>query len=445
LTDPRRAAWRALCDVILKGRSLDAALAEHVDGEHTKDRQSLARALCFQTLRWRHQLEGYRDALLARPMKRKDADLGVLLLLGLAQLEHMRLAPHAVLNETVSLAAGRKRPWARGLINAILRRYQREREQLLTRFSADESVTYSQPAWLLNRWQQDWPQHWQQLAQASNRQAPMTLRNNPRRATREQSLQTLSDVGIEASKGRAEQAIYLHRAQSVEDLPGFADGALSVQDESAQWAAEWLDLRAGQRVLDACAAPGGKSAAMLERADIDLLAIDNQASRVALIESTMQRLQLPASTRWQAICADAGKPEGWLDGREFDRILLDAPCSATGVIRRHPDIKSLRRDEDLNRLAALQADLLEALWPSLVGNGLLLYATCSTCRVENHQRIGAFLAAHPDAELRPLPDLPNALSSEHGLQCLPVTAANIEGGTPDDGDGFFYALLQKRH
>ena len=452
MTDPRRAAWNALNAVLLENRSLDRALEQHVDQVLEPQRRGMAKALCFETLRWRWRLEGYRQQLLDRPLKRRDADIGVLMLLGLVQLEQMGMAEHAVLNETVALAADRRRPWARGLVNAILRRFLRERDVLTPKVMADETARYSYPAWLLDRLKSDWPEHWASLAEAGNQHAPMTLRVNRRRISREQMLSRLAEQSIAASPGLAPWAIHLDQPLPVEQLPGFVEGLLSVQDESAQWAAEWLAPTDGMRVLDACAAPGGKTAALLEQADLELLAIDNQPRRLALVASGLERLGLPTAgtgSSLTTLCADAAEPDQWFEGRPFDRILLDAPCSATGVIRRHPDIKSLRRDSDIAQLAEVQAAILRALWPLLATGGRLLYATCSLCRQENHQQIERFLADTPDAALSPLAPPTHAIVESHGVQCLPGPVAR-EPVTPESsaevagyGDGFFYALLEK--
>lgn len=451
MTDPRRAAWKALNAVLLENRSLDRAVQQHVDQVLEPQRRGMAKALCFETLRWRWRLEGFRRCLLDRPLKRRDADIGVLILLGLAQLEQMGMAEHAVLNETVSLAADRRRPWARGLVNAILRRFLREREALTPKVLSDESARYSYPTWLLETLKSDWPEHWAKLAEAGNQHAPMTLRVNRRRIPREQMLARLAEQEIGARAGLAPRAIHLDQALPVEQLPGFAEGLLSVQDESAQWAAEWLAPSDGMRVLDACAAPGGKTAALLERADLELLAIDNQPRRLALIESGLQRLGLPgAGSSLTTLCADAAEPEQWFQGQPFDRILLDAPCSATGVIRRHPDIKSLRRESDIAQLADIQAAMLRALWPLLATGGRLLYATCSLCRQENHHQIQRFLADTPDAVLSALDPPAHAIVESHGVQCLPGPVARepVKADSSAEvvgyGDGFFYALLEKR-
>lgn len=322
-------------------------------------------------------------------------------------------------------------------INACLRRFLRERAELVAASERDPVAVWNHPRWWIARLQQDHPQHWQDILRANNRAAPMVLRVNVRKQTVAACLQALSAAGIEA-RAIGEHGVVLHKPRPVHEIPGFAEGAVSVQDAGAQLAAELL-LKGmpgglpGQRprILDACAAPGGKTAHLLELADAEVLALDIDPARCGRIHENLQRLGLAADV----LAADASRPEAWWDGKPFDAILLDAPCTASGIVRRHPDVRWLRRESDIAGLAAQQEALLRALWPLLAPGGRLLYCTCSVFRDEGERRIEAFLAHNTDASLRPSPG-----------HLLPQTEAK-PGAVPDnpsgEHDGFFYALLEK--
>lgn len=403
---------------VLRGRSLDDVLPVEADG--------FTRALIYGVIREHSLLDWLCGRLLDKAI---TAELRALLLCGLHQLRSMDVAAHAAVNETVNACEDLKQPKARGLVNAILRRYQREQADLEAALPADPGLRFSHPDWLLRQLRADWPQHWPDLLEQNNRQAPMVLRVNRRRQNREAYLQTLRAAGIGAQPlDGAADGLVLDAPCAVSTLPGFAEGWVSVQDGAAQLAADLLEVSDGQRVLDACAAPGGKAAHLLERYALDLTAVDQDARRLSRVDETLARLGLKATT----LAADASRPSTWWDDRPYDRILLDAPCSGTGVIRRHPDIKWLRREADIPRLALQQQRLLDALWPLLAPGGALLYATCSVLQAEGDRVVADFLARRPDATTKPL-DAPWGFATVHGRRTLP-------GGAMD---GFYYAKFVK--
>lgn len=351
-------------------------------------------------------------------------------------------APHTLVSQAVEAAKHRARAQA-GLVNAVLRRFLRERESLVATALRDPVAEWNHPRWWIERLQQDWPQHWPSLLHAANARAPMTLRVNPRRGSAPAYLERLASAGIAAravaEPGLAADAIDLLTPCPVQALPGFAEGAVSVQDLAAQQAGPLLlggrgdrvPLPPGARVLDACSAPGGKTAQLLELADLDLLALDADPKRLVKVQETLARLGLEAQLR----AADAAAPATWWDGRPFDAILLDAPCTASGIVRRHPDVRWLRRPSDIDALAQAQARLLASLWPLLKPGGRLLYATCSLFRAEGEAQVDAFLQRASDARLRPSPGR---------LLGVPDNPAQGAREVPAPGtDGFFYALLDK--
>lgn len=424
----RLIAARVLSRVLQDGQSLTAAL-DHafLSIESGKDR-AFIQALCYGVCRQFHRLDFVLSQLLDKPLK--DADVKALALVGLYQLNFMRVKPHAAVSETV--LAVRKKPWAKSLINALLRTYLREQEGLEHKADAFQSAALSHPEWLIKQIEQDWPEQALTLLQENNLQPPMVLRVNPAKTSRENYLQRLIGQEIAAEAvSFCPSAIKLDKPVPVDVLPGFADGLVSVQDTAAQLAAGLLDVQPGQRVLDVCAAPGGKTAHILEsQAQLkELVAVDIDESRMQRVSENLQRLHLQA----KLTVGDAAKPEDWWDGKLFERILLDAPCSALGVIRRHPDIKLLRRAEDIGPLQALQKSILQAVWPLLAPGGVLLYATCSILKQENEQQIQAFLAEHSDA-------LELSIEAEWGT-------AGVCGRQILTGDlamdGFYYARLSK--
>ena len=383
------------------------------------------------TLRWAPRLQALASLLLERPLRQRDLDIHTLLLSGLYQLLYLSIPAHAAVSLTVAAATTLGKEWAKGLLNGTLRRLQREQETLIERVDQSEEAALAHPAWLLQLLRQQWPEQWQAIATANNARPPMTLRVNRRHGDATGYLARLEQAGIAAATHpMVDSAIALEVPVGVEQLPGFGAGEVSVQDAAAQLAAGLLDLQPGQRVLDACAAPGGKTSHMLEYCpDLSMLALDSEPARLQRVAENLVRLGLSATLQ----AGDAGDPSQWWDGTPFDRILLDAPCSGSGVIRRHPDIKSLRRPADIATLAAGQRRLLHALWPLLKPGGMLVYATCSVLPAENALQVASFLQEQPDArEVVIATDWGHAVTA--GRQILPG-----ENGM----DGFYYACLSK--
>ncbi|MDM9591785.1 16S rRNA (cytosine(967)-C(5))-methyltransferase RsmB [Pseudomonas guariconensis] len=429
--NPRLAAARALAAVLSGKASLNSSLPAQLDKVEERDR-GLVQDLAFGTARWQPRLDLLAAQLLQKPFKAADADVQALLLVGLYQLFYTRIPAHAAIGETVGCADKLKKPWAKGLLNAVLRRAQREGEALLADMERDPVVRTAHPRWLQKALKACWPQQWEAICAANNAHPPMILRVNRRHHSRDAYLALLTETGISASPCQySRDGILLAEACDVRGLPGFAEGWVSVQDEAAQLAADLMELAPGQRVLDACCAPGGKTCHLLEAEAglAEVVAIDLEAKRLARVRENLDRLQLDA----QLIVCDARDTASWWDGKPFQRILLDAPCSATGVIRRHPDIKLTRQADDIPALAALQGELLDALWPTLEVGGMLVYATCSSLPTENTEVIEAFLARTPGARELDLA-LEAGLRQPHGRQLLAQ-----EGGH----DGFYYAKLIK--
>lgn len=424
-------AMRALERVIYRGESLTDVLQHtSITSLDARD-QSWVRNLCFGSLRWHGRLGSILRQMLAKPLKKSDKDIECLLRLGLYQLLYQRTPDHAAVNETVAAARKLKKPWAGGLINGVLRGFLRSQEDVLSKADALETAQYSFPPWLAERLKTAWPDNWQNIMQASNQQAPMTLRVNQRKINTAAYQQKLLSKGLVVTNiGPAASMLTLEQALPVSELPGFAAGEVSVQDGAAQLAAELLNCEQGQRVLDACAAPGGKTCHLLEcYDDLELLALDSSAKRLQQITENLQRLDLSAKLE----AADATDIASWWDEHLYDRILLDAPCSATGVIRRHPDIKLLRKDKDIAQLQQQQQALLQVLWKTLRPGGLLLYATCSVLPEENNRQVARFLLEMTDAEHQHI-EANWGCSLSVGRQILPG-----EQGM----DGFYYALLKK--
>lgn len=428
----RAAAARAVARVI-QGGSLNDFLPAVLDGISVPADRALAQELVYGSLRFGPRLEFMLGKLLERPVRKREPRVHALLMVGLYQLLYTRIPSHAAVAETVEAARLMKKPWAVGLANAVLRRADRERGALVADADAHPVGRSAHPDWLLGQLQEDWPSDWQAIVEANNARPPMTLRVNRRALTREACLARLREAGIEAAPHPfAADGIDLAEAVDVARLPGFADGEVSVQDGAAQLAADLVDAEPGQRVLDACAAPGGKAAHLLERCPAlgQLVAVDREEDRLDRVAENLARLHLAATL----VHGDAARPDSWWDNRPFDRILVDAPCSATGVIRRHPDIKLLRRRKDIDSLAALQARILDAAWPLLAPGGRLVYATCSVLAAENARQVGSFVQRHPDAVAMPI-------AAEWGRPCgfgrqvLPGEAGM---------DGFFYAMLVRQ-
>ncbi|WP_339858912.1 16S rRNA (cytosine(967)-C(5))-methyltransferase RsmB [Pseudohongiella acticola] len=438
----RANAAQILARLLKQQGSLASLLPRPADvAESDQNQIALLRELCFGTCRWYHQLSRELARLIDKPLKNKDADIQCLLLLGMYQLQYMRLADHAAVNETVNASVLLKKGWAKALINGVLRQYQRQLAAA-SEGKADvdsDDARFAYPDWLSSQLHQDWAGQAMQILHAGNQHPPMTLRVNLSRITRTDYLERLTDAGIRAVAGKlADTAVYLDQGRPVSSLPGFDEGLVSVQDEASQLIPGLLLASHGHRILDACAAPGGKTCHILETlADADgkpssLLALDIEARRLTRIEENLQRLKL-ASTRVKLMAADSSEPDEWWDGEAFDRILLDAPCTATGIVRRQPDIKVLRQAADVVRLSELQQKLLTRLWACLAPGGMLLYSTCSVLRAENDQQISSFLAETPDAEEVPIVvDWGTAVAA--GRQLLP---------TEQGPDGFYFAVLQK--
>lgn len=426
----RADASRILARVVFDGVSLrgafDARAARSAD---PRDRALLAATL-FASSRWWLRFDALLGRLMERPLPSKAREIHALLVLGFVQIEIMRMPEYAVVAACVDATRLLGQPRLAGLVNAVLRRFLREREGLYVELDRNPVTQHAHPRWLIDRISTDWPQESAAIFAANNCEAPLTLRVNRRRTDRESLLASLHAAGIDASThAQLPDAIVLAESADVSRLPGFADGHFSVQDGAAQRVADLLDLRDGMRMLDACCAPGGKTAHALERADLDMTALDSDADRLPRVRENLNRLGLSANV----VHGDAGRPETWWDGRSFERILLDAPCSATGIIRRQPDIKLHRRNADILPLTGIQARLATALWPMLAPGGLLLYATCSVLRAENEAVVSSFLAAHPDARSRPLPAGIGHRAGD-GRQNLPGN---------DGMDGFYYALVEK--
>ena len=429
--NPRLAAAKALAAVLNGKASLNSSLPTQLDKVEDRDR-GFTQDLAFGTARWQPRLSALAAKLLQKPFKAADADVEALLLVGLYQLLYTRVPAHAAIGETVGCADKLKKPWAKALLNAVLRNAQRESEALLAELEHDPVVRTAHPRWLQKSLKAFWPQQWEAICAANNAHPPMILRVNRRHHSRDAYLQLLVEAGIEAQPCTFSQdGIVLAEACDVRNLPGFAEGWISVQDEAAQLAADLLDLAPGQRVLDACCAPGGKTCHILEAEPqlAGVVAVDLEAKRLVRVRENLERLGLSA----ELIAADGRDTATWWDGKPFQRILLDAPCSATGVIRRHPDIKLTRQPDDIAALASLQGELLDAMWQTLEVGGILLYATCSTLPTENTEVIEAFLARTPGA--REL-DIAGqfGIKQPHGRQLLAQ-----EGGH----DGFYYAKLIK--
>ena len=427
---PRLAAARALASVMAGKASLGTALPP-LQGKVKERDRGLVQELAFGTARWYPRLSALAACLLQKPLKASDREVQALLLVGLYQLLHTRIPAHAAIAETVQAAASLKKPWAKGLLNAILRRVQRESERLLADIDVEPAVRLAHPEWLLKALYQAWPQHWEAIAAGNNSHPPLTLRTSRLHGSRDARLAELAAAGIEAVPTVfSADGIQLASACDVTTLPGFAEGRLSVQDEAAQLAADLLETAPNQRVLDACCAPGGKTCHLLEvQPTLDMTAIDLEPERLTRVQQNLDRLQLKA----RLIAGDARATKAWWDGRPVQRILLDAPCSATGVISRHPDIKLTRQPDDIAALAQLQGEMLDALWPTLEVGGILLYATCSALPDENTQVIDAFLARTPGARELAITG-PFGIAQPHGRQLL----------VQENGhDGFYYAKLIK--
>ncbi|MEN8179833.1 MAG: 16S rRNA (cytosine(967)-C(5))-methyltransferase RsmB [Pseudomonadota bacterium] len=416
---------------VLAGRSLSDAVPDHLmQLENPRDR-AFSQELSYGVMRWHPRLTWLLRQLLKKPLKSKDRDISALLLIGLYQLLYLRVADHAAVHETAGAANGLRKRWAVGLINGVLREFQRRQQSLLEALEENAEAATAMPSWLLERIQRQWSEQWKERAAAMTERPPMSLRVNRHITGREEYLERLQQQELSAAPIPAiRSGVILDKPLDVVLLPGFTEGMVSVQDGGAQLAAELLDVHSGQRILDACAAPGGKTGHILESAnDLRVTAVDVDDARLQQIHENLKRLKLSA----EVVQGDAAQPHGEWAKRQYDRILLDVPCSASGVIRRHPDIKYLRRPEDIKALADLQSRILDAIWPLLKPGGKMLYVTCSFLPEENEHQLSAFLQREP------------------GTRELPISAswgeARKVGRQIAPGmlnmDGFYYALLQK--
>jgi 16S rRNA (cytosine967-C5)-methyltransferase len=427
------AAARSIKAIVVDGRSAEAAMAPYESPAH----RSAMRAITLGTARWYLRLAPAVERLLARPGQLAP-EVRALLVVAAHQVEYSRNAPEATVDAAVDAARLLRQPRAAGLVNAVLRRFVRERQDLLAVVDREPAAAHAHPAWLTHALQVAWPDHWQAILEAGNQHPPMTLRVNLSRISVEQYQTRLANAGLQAHvQPWLPGALVLERPVAAHDLPGLADGLVSLQDAAAQLAASLLGAEPGMRVLDACAAPGGKALHILERtpALAELVAVDSDATRMERVRENLRR----AGATARLLVADVRQLPGVPDLPSFDRILLDAPCSATGVIRRHPDIKLLRQAQDITKLAAQQRTLLRAALGLLAPGGRLLYCTCSLLPQENEEVIQQVLAGAPDVRPVTLPAgeslAPGALDRVHGVQLLP--------GTQAGSDGFYYACVEK--
>ena len=429
--DVAAAAARVLTEVLEARAPLPLALDRQRHRLGNARHQPLLQELCYGTLRWLPRLEAIMEQLLARPLHRLNREVACLLATGLYRLDYMNIPDHAAVHLTVEGCTQIRKPWARRIVNATLRRYLRERHRIGRCLETSRAAHHAHPDWFIEALTRAWPGEWQRILTAGNTRPPLYLRVNRRRTSLYDCRAQLAQAGISSVPvPHCPYALRIDAPVPVDDLPGFTEGWLSVQDAAAQLAAELLDAAPGERILDACAAPGGKSCAILERsAALQLWCLDRSEARLARVRQNLARLGLSA----RVVAGDLCTPCEWWDGRPYDRILLDVPCSATGVIRRNPDIKAARTAADVRRAAVVQARLLESAWQLLAPGGRLVYASCSILPEENEQPLGAFLERHVEARARPVcaawgrPRGP-------GRQILPGW---------QDMDGFYYAVLTK--
>ncbi|MFT5082515.1 MAG: 16S rRNA (cytosine967-C5)-methyltransferase [Lentisphaeria bacterium] len=430
----RAQAAKTLAPVLQQKASLNSVYEQYAEPLPTRDR-AIFKEICFGVVRHYFTLSGLSNKLLGKPLKNKDADIHALILIGLYQLKYMRTPDHAAISETVSGAKALKKLWANKLINGVLRTYTRDKQTLEASLSGNISAQYDHPEWLITKVKKAWPDNWKNILLAANQQGPLTLRVNQHLTTRTQFCEKLIGEGGAQIEVRpcefSADGLVVDGASDITSLPGFNEGLFSVQDEAAQLSAGLLDLAANQRVLDACCAPGGKTCHIAEsEAQLEeLVAIELDALRMQRVRENLKRLQLSASL----IIDDAANTASWWNGMPFDRILLDAPCSATGVIRRHPDIKVLRRESDLIALQQLQMTLLQTLWSALAPGGVIVYATCSILPEENEAVVGKFVNSQEDAIHLPI-ESNWGLTRPYGKQLFPQI---------DGHDGFYYARLKK--
>ena len=416
---------------ILQGQGSLSSLLTPAQAQVPEQDKSLLQELCFGACRFYPQLNLILEQLLEKPLRNKDLDIKALLILGVYQLQHTRIAEHAAIGETVEVTRDLKKDWATKLVNGVLRGFQREQQDILTSLNSSAEFQQNHPHWLVAMLKKNWPDQINQILSANDQHPPFCLRINTQKISRDDYLQQLAAQNIAAEPTEfSPYGIRLAQACNPRQLPLFDQGWISVQDEAAQLSADLLQVSSGQKVLDACAAPGGKTTHLLElQADLDLTALDLEERRLIRLRENLARLGLNAKVK----AGDGTQPETWWDDELFDRILLDAPCSATGIIRRHPDIKILRQPDDIQKLSQLQSQLLKTLWSLLKPGGRLLYATCSILPRENSKIIEGFLQQQNDAkEEKIVADW--GIAQTCGRQLFPQAAGH---------DGFFYASLIK--
>lgn len=437
--------------VVTEKKSLPDCLAEYQQQINPNDMPKV-QAYCYNILRRYEFYQFIVNSLLDKKLKNKDQDIYHLIMSGVMLLNEGNLPEHAAINETVNVTKKSKKSWSKNLVNALLRRYQREQQSLHSAAAKNISSHYCCPEWLLTRIQKAYPDateattQWQEILQANLCHPPMTLRVNQLVNTRDEYLNLLKEKNIPASAcPLTRNGILLEQAVNVEQLPLFKEGAISVQDSAAQLCAQFLKPAINENILDACAAPGGKTLHLLESCPKlgHLTAIDVSAKRLERVQENIERIAPALKSKITLVAADAGDIQQWWDTKPFDRILLDAPCSATGVIRRHPDIKRLREASDIDALIETQKNLLNNLWPTLKPGGILLYATCSILPEENTQQIKHFLSTHNDAQSIDF-DVSLGKNTEYGMQLLPTVESDKNSNNKGNSDGFFYCLLQKK-
>lgn len=429
----RALAAQILTEVIERKKSLPQVVSDTIPEDYAQ--RPLLFELCYGTLRWYYLLRALANELLLKPLPKKHQDVYYLLLIGLHQLLNMNIPQYAIVSETVQAAAVMGHPWAKGLMNKNLRRFLEEKDALLAKVDKTEEAKYVHPQWLIGKIKKAWPEQWQDILAANNLRAPLTLRANLLKNTRDEYLAYLKQHEIDAhAVADCEFALSLDKPMPIENIPGFEEGLVSVQDAAGQFAAKLLNLKPNLRVLDACAAPGTKSTHMLELEPKlgHLTAVEKDPERLMMIKQNFERLNLPRD-HFNLVLADVAHTEQWWSGEKFDRILVDAPCSGSGVIRRHPDMKVLREPEDSRNHHQVQVHLLNHLWPLLEKKGLLLYSTCSVFPEENEKTIQEFLQKNPEAKIQKF-ELPFGVAQQYGWQLLPQ-----ENGS----DGFYYCLITK--
>jgi len=435
-SDARRLALKVLQAVIVQGESLSTCLPVILKHSQTPKDKAFAQMLVYGVLRWYWRLTTVLPLLIKKPLKEKDSDIQIILLMALYQLMDTRVPDYASVDAAVSLARKQKKSWATGLVNGVLRNFIRlqdkQKEDLEKKIQSKPQAIYSHPQWIIDRLKKDWPEKWRQVLEQNNLQAPMVLRVNQQKISIDDYLSKLNVPVQNNINSKKDFSVFLEHAADVAELPGYEEGWFSVQDAGAQKAAQLMDLKSKQNVLDCCAAPGGKTCHIFEiEPDINMTAMDISDQRLLRVQENLERLGFSA----ELLSGDAAHPEQWWDGSLFDRILLDVPCSASGVIRRHPDIKLLRRPQDIKQLVETQKNILNKIWALLKPGGKLLYATCSVFKDENENQMATFLQQQADAEEVEI-DVDWGETRSHGRQIL----------TGDEGmDGFYYALLTKKN